>query len=248
VEVAQPTDAEPVAGAATEEAPSGDEVGGESVFARRDADLVPLIVTAARKLKRVLADEQNEVLDTLRRTEPVRELSALLPAAAEHAGRYAAAIADELVEAAAAGAAQVTDTDVRRQLAGPATLEGVRGSLRTELVAPLRDRLERAVADGAGDNDDITRRVRSVYREWKTQRIDDQLDDLFRLAHGTGILAAVTPGTPMCWRVDPDGPACPDAEDNALAGAVAAGQPYPTGHVVAPAHAGCRCVLSPADR
>ncbi len=32
-------------------------------FERRDADLTPIIVSSARKLKRVLADEQNEVLD-----------------------------------------------------------------------------------------------------------------------------------------------------------------------------------------
>jgi hypothetical protein len=39
----------------------------DTPFARRDAELTPLIVTAARKLKRVLADEQNDVLLALRR-------------------------------------------------------------------------------------------------------------------------------------------------------------------------------------
>ncbi len=33
----------------------------------------------------------------------------------------------------------------------------------------------------------------------------------------------------------------PDADDNALAGAVAAGEPFPTGHCHAPAYPGCRC-------
>ena len=105
----------------------------------------------------------------------------------------------------------------------------------------------RCVADGAGDNDDITKRVRAVYREWKTQHIDDQLDDVFRLAYGAGALAAATPGTRLCWMVDPHGPACPDAEDNALAGPVEAGDAYPTGHTLAPAHAGCRCLLAPVS-
>ena len=50
----------------------------ERPFRRRDAALVPLIVASARKLKRVLADEQNEVLDVLRHREPVTDLDRLV--------------------------------------------------------------------------------------------------------------------------------------------------------------------------
>jgi hypothetical protein len=53
------------------------------------------------------------------------------------------------------------------------------------LIVPLRERLERCVIDGGGDNAGITKRVRAVYREWKTQHIDEQLDDVIRAAHGT---------------------------------------------------------------
>ena len=73
----------------------------------------------------------------------------------------------------------------------------------------------------------VTKRARAVYREWKTQRIDEQLDDVFRLAYGRGQCDAIEPGTPVSWIVDPDGPACPDAEDNALAGIVALGRGVP---------------------
>jgi cell division septum initiation protein DivIVA len=212
----------------------------DTVFDRRDAAITPMIVAAARKLKRVLADEQNGVLDALRRREPVRDLAAMLPALEEHASRYHDAIATELAAAARVGAESVSDG------ASATDLTTVHAALRDDLVAPLRDRLDRCVADGAGDNDEITRRVRAVYREWKTQHIDDQLDDVVRLAYGVGAYGAIAPGTPVCWLVDPNGPACPDAEDNALAGNVAAGEPFPTGHRVAPAHAGCRCVLGVA--
>ena len=80
-----------------------------------------------------------------------------------------------------------------------------------------------------GDNDELATMVRGIYREWKTQRIDEHLDDVARAAFGRGALAAVVPGTKVCWMVDPNGPACPDAEDNALAGEVPAGQQFPTG-------------------
>jgi DivIVA domain-containing protein len=219
----------------------------ETPFQRRDAALVPLIVASARKLKRVLADEQNEVLDALRQREPVRSLDALVPTANQQADRYADAIAPELVLAAEAGAASV-EGKVALDLGPTGTMAPVREALASGLVAPLRDRLERCVEDGDGDNDAVTKRARAVYREWKTQHIDEQLDDVFRLAYGRGACDALEPGTPVSWIVDPDGPACPDAEDNSLAGVVELGQGFPTGHGCAPAHAGCRCLIEPADR
>jgi DivIVA domain-containing protein len=221
-----------------------------SPFERRDEDLTPLIVAAARKLKRVLADEQNEVLDALRRGEPVENLDILLPWASEHVARYTGAIADDLAAAARAGAASVaagTASGLRRKDSKDAV---ARAGTRLEeyVVAPLRDRLERAVAEGAGDNGAITKTVRAVYREWKTRRIDEHLDDVVRVAHGRGVLGGVEPGMPVEWVTDPSVRACADCDDNVLGGAVEAGAEFPTGHTFAPAHPGCRCLLQPAGR
>jgi len=113
---------------------------------------------------------------------------------------------------------------------------------------PLRDRLERCIAEGEGDNAVVTKKVRAVYREWKTQRIDETLDDVMRRAHGRGVLAGFDLDTPIVWEVDERFPACPDCEDNVLAGAIAAGAEFPTGDSFAPAHQGCRCLLVAADR
>ncbi len=216
----------------------------ESPFRRRDAALTPLIVASARKLKRVLADEQNEVLDGLRRG------AAALPDRAEHTARFADAIDDELRAAAVAGAASVSSgraAKLNKTKMGLAVGAG-RDALAEWLVNPLRERLERCIADGAGDNDAISKGIRSVYREWKTQHIDEQLDDVLRTAHGRAVLAALPEGAPVCWGVDAEHPACADGDDNALAGCVAAGSSFPTGHVFAPSHTGCRCLLVPADR
>ncbi len=98
----------------------------------------------------------------------------------------------------------------------------------------------------AGDNAELADAVRAVYREWKTQRIDEHLDDVLRTAFGRGAFVVLAPGTPVCWTVDPNGPPCPDAEDNTLGGVVRAGDPFPTDHVCAPAHEGCRCMLQRA--
>lgn len=232
---------------ASPKAPEVEEALDDTLFGQRDVSLTPIIVACARKLKRVLADEQNEVLHTLRRNEPVRTIDTMLPWQAEQAERYAAAITAELEKAALVGAASIDrgsvkehKADIKRAGATKAAVE----VLTATIVAPLRERLERAVGEAAGDNGDLATVVRGVYREWKTQRIDEHVDDVARAAFGRGALAAVMPGTKVCWMVDPNGPACPDAEDNALAGEVAAGQPFPTGHASAPAHEGCRCMLA----
>jgi hypothetical protein len=219
-------------------------------FDERDAELTPLIVASAKKLKRVLADEQNEVLDALRRREPVRTLADLLPPPAEHLGRYRTAIVDDLLVAANAGASLVTSGRVARLKKADAAKAAAAGDavLDEWLIVPLRERLERCVIDGGGDNAGITQRVRAVYREWKTQHIDEQLDDVIRAAHGNGAFAALDTGVAVQWVADPSHDVCADCDDNTLGGSLAAGDTFPTGHVSPPAHLGCRCLLLPAER
>jgi hypothetical protein len=222
----------------------------DSPFGRRDAELTPLIVAAARKLKRVLADEQNDVLHALRGQKQVT-FAALLPGETEHLHRYADSIDAELRAAAVAGAASVdsrgASTHLKAVNKASATQLAI-DTLSSAVVVPLRERLERAVIDTDGDPEDLVVAARAIYREWKTQRIDEHLDDVALAAFGRGQLVALKPGTPVCWGVDPNGPACPDAEDNALGGVVAAGDAFPTDHTCAPAHPGCRCMLLPAPR
>lgn len=224
------------------------QTGEAAPFEQRDADLTPLIVASAKKIKRVLADEQNEVLDGLRRSDQVVSLDTILPRASEHSARYRDGLADDLLLAANAGAqiASPAKTAKLKKVQAKEAVEHAGKMVDDWLVGPLRDRLERCVSDGDGDNSVITKKVRAVYREWKTQHIDETLDDVVRSAHGRGVLAAIEPGSPTIWTPDPRHAACPDCDDNALEGAVAAGRPFPTGHTFAPAHPGCRCMLLPA--
>lgn len=235
---------------ATDDATIGDDVVEATPFDQRDADLTPLIVAAAKKLKRVLADEQNEVLDRLRHRDPVRTLADLLPAPTEHVARYRAVIVDDLLAAAHAGASLVTPGRVARisRTDADSALAAGEAVLDEWLILPLRERLERCVNDGDGDNAAIAKRARSVYREWKTQHIDEQLDDVIRAAHGNGAFAAIEPGSAVEWVSDRSHAVCADCDDNTLGGAVAAGETFPTGHRFPPAHLGCRCLLLPAER
>jgi DivIVA domain-containing protein len=223
----------------------------DSPFGCRDAQLAPLIAAGSRNLKRVLADEQNDVLQLLRGRDAIRSLTTVLPNVDSHIRRYADAIADQLLHAALAGAAGVDDGSADEQRAAisrDAALEPAIEALAGAIVTPLRDRVERAIVAADGDNSELVNITRTVYREWKTRRIDEQLDHVVRVAFGRGALAVLPAGTPLCWAVDPNGPICPDAEDNALAGAIGAGDRFPTEHVSAPAHEGCRCMLLLAAR
>ena len=235
--------------ATTPAAPAVSEEIDDTPFARRDEALTPLIVAASRKLKRVLADEQNDVLHTLRRKEPVRSVDDLVSGDGHHAARYTDAVAGDLIAAAVAGAVSMgaTAAAAQRNVKKANAIAAATDALAVDVVRPLRDRLSRCVAEADGDNDELSSLVRIVYREWKNQRIDERLDDVARIAFGKGALAGVAPGAPIRWTVDPNGPECADAEDNCLQGVVKAGEAFPTDHVCAPAHSGCRCMITPAD-
>ncbi|MCU1502500.1 MAG: hypothetical protein JWM12_1854, partial [Ilumatobacteraceae bacterium] len=229
--------------------PAAPEASGEvddSPFGRRDAALTPIILACARKLKRVLADEQNDVLHSLRRTTVVTSIETVLSTEVEHGQRYIAAIATELADASVAGASSVSGksrSELMRR-SGKSATAPANDALVSGIVAPLRHRLARAVTDAAGDNGELSGLVRGIYREWKIQQIDEHLDEVVRIAFGRGALAALDPGTPVHWVHDPRFPVCADCDDNTLSGVIGAGEPFATGQACAPAHEGCRCMLA----
>jgi DivIVA domain-containing protein len=238
------SDSEPVAG-------PNDAVPGAppapTPFEIRDEALTPLIVSSGRKLKRVLADEQNDVLDKLRGKKAVRAIDDVLPGADEQSSRYFDALADDLRAAAAAGATSAGITETTEGPVDEAAIAPVREALASDLVGPLRDRLRTGIEAVDGDNEELTKKARAIYREWKTRRIDDLLDDLLRHAYSRGACSACGAGQLVRWVFDPAVGACSDCEDNSLQHAVAAGTAFPTGHTCPPAHAGCRCLVIPAD-
>ena len=89
--------------------------------------------------------------------------------------------------------------------------------------------------------------VGAAFREWKGARTERLAGDRTVFAFARAALGAVPAGTMLRWIVDDDVAHCPDCDDNALAGAVASPEEFPTGHRHPPAHAGCRCLLVPAN-
>lgn len=219
---------------------------GPDVFVGRELALAPIIVTVTRTTKRVLADEENAVLTYLQGRRNVVALERILPLADEQLQAYVEPVVDQLMSAAMAGAKSVSSelkADLRTRVTKAAVLSVVNRLIDENVVQPLRERLQRCIEQCGGDREEMSGLVRNVYREWKMQRLEQHLPDIVRMAYSRGAYLTFAPGTSICWRVDPNGPPCADAEDNSLAGAVKVGEAFPTGHEHPVAHAGCRCLI-----
>jgi DivIVA domain-containing protein len=214
-------------------------VRDDAAFARRAEALAPLVISMARKLKRVLADEENEALEYLRGKKAVLSLDAMYGDAAGHVAKYADAISSDILAAANAAASRKCKNDE--------ILPVITAMIEAQLVAPMREKLAETLAKH-DDRGEAAKAIRGIYRQWKTTTIDEHIDDIACLSYSRGMYVTLSPGTKVCWMVDPDGPECADAEDNSLAGAIACGDEFPTGHSHPLAHEGCRCLLAPAPK
>src|SRR5581483_5868779 len=221
--------------AADDEAGDGDRL----LLERRDECLEPVASDLVRRLKRVLQDEQNEILDRLRQNRGRNRPEEALPSATDQASRYRDAAVAPLAEGATVGGSFNGHAPAD---ALPAR-EGAQ-ALADELVGGLRDRITRSLAavGESGDGTEAADILGAAYRQWKTERIDQIARHHLAMAFNEGVLAGAPEGSALRWVFGDAGP-CPDCDDNALAGATPKGEAYPTGQRHPPAHAGCGCVL-----
>lgn len=220
----------------------------QGVFDHRDAVLEPILVLINRKIKRVLADEENSMLTYLQSKKSIVALEKVLPAADEHLQMYVEALAEDVISAAMAGAQSLSmslKADLRKRITRSAVMQVVSRTIDEATIRPLREKIQRAVEQCNGDKDEMSNLIRSVYREMKMQRVEQQVSDIARMAYSRGAYLVLDEGTKVCWMVDPNGPSCADAEDNSLAGSTDLGSEFPTGHIHPTAHAGCRCLIAP---
>ena len=220
----------------------------QGVFDHRDEVLEPIMVLITRKMKRALADEENSMLTYLQGKKSVVALEKVLPLADEHLQMYVEALSEDVISAAMAGAQSLSKSlkaDLRKRVTRSAVMQVVSRTMDESTIRPLREKIQRAVEQSNGDKDEMSNLIRSVYREIKMQRVEQQVSDIARMAYSRGAYLVLDQGTQVCWMVDPNGPSCADAEDNSLAGSTDLGSEFPTGHVHPTAHAGCRCLIAP---
>lgn len=217
-------------------------------FEERNEELSPVVVAMARRLKRVLADEQNTVLGHVRAKRSSLDIDAVLGTEAEHSARYAVAVVEDSMAAASAGAKSVKAAGgSSRRVTQKAIAAHAVSAVTAGLVAGFREDARIAIGEAEGDRDVLLGLIRDVYRSWKTETIDSHVDDIACSSYNHGAYLALEPGSRITWMAEPDTNCCSECEDNSLGGSVVRGDDFPTGHSHPPAHAGCRCLVCPVQ-
>ncbi|MEZ5311647.1 MAG: hypothetical protein R2735_13890 [Microthrixaceae bacterium] len=224
-----------------------------SLLDARDELLVPVERQILRSLRRIASDEQNDVLDRLRRHKKGRPaIAEVIPTTERMLDVFGEGLIGDFSAAAEAGhtfwsaVGGVTTTPLFEMTADS---RDRLVKLLGEFISLHRAHLERAMdqAEEAGeDNDGLAQLIKSVYRDWRQSALTEMASDLAIAGFSHGERNAAGSGTPWIWIVDNGGLPCADGEDNALAGPVPSDEEFPTGDLAPPAHAGCRCILVPA--
>jgi DivIVA domain-containing protein len=215
--------------------------GDPQLLARRDDLLTPIAHELVRQCKRVLQNEQNEILDALRRRRGRLSAEKLLPPLSQQVTAWSEVLSPAIAEAYVAARTGAQSEGDPVSGAPPRMVTG----MVEILVTPLRDRLLAAVDESLGDDanpDVIAHRIGARYREWKGEELDNRINDLLAAVYARGVYDAAPEGALLRW-VPAEQGQCPDADDNALE-PTRRGERFPTGQPFPPAHPGCRCLLA----
>ena len=230
--------------APSEEADEGDEPvvldPGTEPFGAHDQVLAPIDRMLQRQLKRVLADDQNGVLDRLRTVRGKPTPQRILADLDDLAEASAEASVEHLVDAYRAGAAHGAGPE-GDTVGAVSLLHPIYESLIAE---PLRASVS-ALLDESDDIDELSEQVRAAYRTFRTEQLADVSGHLVAAAYARGRYDGIGTDVDVVWLQDPAA-SSPDCEDNQLAGVVTKGTVFPTGAECAPAYEGCRCLVIPA--
>lgn len=206
----------------------------------RRADVVgPLLVSVAKRAKRAAQDDQNALLDAVRRHKGRPTAAQVLTPEPDLLAAWDLVIREAIDESYGAG----------REAAGGAA-DAADDELATEAVAaivlPLRERIAAAIDAGEdGDTGGLVERIGARFREWKNQSLENALADALAMSWSRGVYDASPDGTVLKWIPLVVG-RCADCDDNGLEPTVK-GSSFPTGQAHPPAHPGCRCLLAPTD-
>ncbi|HEV7523661.1 MAG TPA: DivIVA domain-containing protein [Acidimicrobiia bacterium] len=218
--------------------PPGPAVTAKEWRALRAKAIDPLLAPALKRAKRRAQDDQNALLDSVRRHKGRPTSEQVLGDGDAARDGWSKVLRDAIDRAYGAGRA-VTGADTQ-----PAT-DDLAAEAADFVVHPLRERLTVAIDSGeAGDTGGLVERIGARYREWKNQSLERTLGEVLASAWTRGVYDAV-PDEAILWWIPFEEGRCSDCDDNALEPTVK-GKQFPTGQALPPAHPGCKCLLAPA--
>jgi hypothetical protein len=206
---------------------------------QRSEALDPVIVSTTKRAKRAAQDDQNALLDAVRRHKGRPTAAQVLVPEPDLLNAWVDLLQDAVDHAYGAGRAAVGADVV------PAEASMARDAAAT-IVLPVRERIASAIDAGEeGDTSGLVERIGARFREWKSQSLEESLVDVLSGAWSRGVYDASPDGAVFRWVPLVEG-RCADCDDNGLEPTVK-GSNFPTGQLHPPAHPGCRCLLTPAD-
>jgi cell division septum initiation protein DivIVA len=224
--------------AAAPAAPTADELS------RRSEALGDLPAQTARRLKRLLQEEHNDLLDRLRTQRGKGDLEDNLAPQSEQLGRFVAGLSEALGRAFSEG----RRTAGSKGSADPSA--AVTRLVTRQVLNPLRSEITKAIQAGLDAQDSassLSERANDVFRVWKGVRTQLLGEGIAYAAYHQGLVDAwgSRAGASKSW-VFSDEQDCPNdiCRRNADAGAVGLKAPFPSGHLAPPAHGGCTCTLA----
>ena len=230
----EPEETEPAAPEASKPKVTADEWRKQ-----RSEALDPVIVSTTKRAKRAAQDDQNALLDAVRRHKGRPTAAQVLVPEPELLNAWVDLLQDAVDHAYGAGRAAVGADVV------PAEASMAREAAAT-IVLPVRERIASAIDAGEeGDTSGLVERIGARFREWKSQSLEESLVDVLSGAWSRGVYDASPDGAVFRWVPLVEG-RCADCDDNGLEPTVK-GSNFPTGQLYPPAHPGCRCLLTPAD-
>jgi cell division septum initiation protein DivIVA len=207
------------------------------LFRHRDDALDESLAVLTRRVKRVLQDDQNIMLERIRNVKAM--ITDELEDELVQRARYAEAASEALGLAAQAGVqfardeGGVADTSVE-----PSLVEECAADLAVTIVLALRKRI---LSESAGDGPE---RVNAAYREWRGARVERLCTDAARRAFHLGVVTASAGRSIRFFAVPNDAP-CDLCAHDSEAGERLAGENFPSGSPYPPLHAGCACTVIP---
>ena len=177
------------------EATSGHLIPG--IEAQRDAVIADAAKQLEKRLKRALADEQNDLLAGIRAAKKNLALTAIVGDIDTHLNRYVVAIHEVAVLTYGAGAALIDAEAAQGNLPAGAVEE----LLESAVVSPIRQRLE-SLDDLKVDAADLHMDpVRAFYRQRKTDHLGDAASRLANLLCVAGVCDALPREAALPWAI-----------------------------------------------
>lgn len=219
----------------------------DSIRSRRDAVIAEVTPDLLKRARRMLRDQENLLLDAVRRSRGRYESSRLLPDRAHEGVAWSNLLTPMVNTVYLEGRMAVGKKNRITEMPERLLVE-----FSESFSAPLRERLvntmRSTVSEGPYEsNAELTRVMGAAlgarFREWRGSDLEDHAAYVLAAVYTRGCYDAAGPGVCLKWVADETG-RCPDADDNALEPTIK-GHAFPTGQKYPPAHPGCRCFVIP---